>query len=106
MGFPVLLITGEAETAAPNGDAAGAPKLGAVGVGALLKLKFAPPILALAENPLPPNDGVLGVGLGAPPLLAAFRASILASLSLPASMIPDSVPVKNVAIGMINSKNF
>jgi hypothetical protein len=33
-------------------------------------------------------------------------AFIAASLSLPANMIPDSVPVKNVAIGIINSKNF
>ena len=39
-------------------------------------------------------------------LFAASNAFPLRSLSLPANMIPDRVPVKNVAIGIINSKNF
>ena len=39
-------------------------------------------------------------------LLAASSAFALKSLSLPANIIPDKVPVKNVAIGIINSKNF
>ena len=48
----------------------------------------------------------IGVGGLSHPLLAACSAAFCASLSLPASMIPDRVPVKNVAIGIINSKNF
>ena len=53
------------------------------------------------------EDGA-GVGAGdtGVGLLAASSAFPLRSLSLPANMIPDSVPVKNVAIGIINSKNF
>ena len=39
-------------------------------------------------------------------LFAASNAFARNSLSLPANMIPDRVPVKNVAIGIINSKNF
>ena len=39
-------------------------------------------------------------------LFAASSAFYLRSLSLPASMMPDRVPVKKVAIGIINSKNF
>ena len=64
-----------------------------------------------------PTDGTPGVGNGArgsgaggsgdDGLPAAISiAFIAASLSLPANMMPDSVPVKNVAIGIINSKNF
>ena len=52
-------------------------------------------------------EGVLGGGpetTGG--LFAASSAFALRSLSLPASMMPDKVPVKNVAIGIINSKNF
>ncbi len=53
---------------------------------------------------------VVGAGAGAGDtgvgLVAASKAFILASGSLPASIIPDSVPVKNVAIGIISSKNF
>ena len=45
--------------------------------------------------------GETGVGL-----LAASSAFPLRSLSLPANIMPDRVPVKNVAIGIINSKNF
>ena len=45
--------------------------------------------------------GETGVGL-----LAASSAFPLRSLSLPANIMPDNVPVKNVAIGIINSKNF
>ena len=50
--------------------------------------------------------GAIGVGGLSQPLLAAVNACFAASLSLPANMIPESVPVKNVAIGTINSKNF
>ena len=45
--------------------------------------------------------GDTGVGL-----VAASSAFACKSLSPPANMIPDSVPVKNVAIGIIISKNF
>jgi len=50
--------------------------------------------------------GVFGAGLTGVGLVAASSAFILASLSFPANIIPDNVPVKNVAIGIINSKNF
>jgi hypothetical protein len=52
--------------------------------------------------------GVDGVGAGGlfHPEFAACSAAFCASLSLPANIIPDRVPVKNVAIGTINSKNF
>jgi hypothetical protein len=49
---------------------------------------------------------VVGEGLTVVGLVAASSAFIRASLSLPANMIPERVPVKNVAIGIINSKNF
>ena len=106
--MPVLLILGVAGVDDAANDALGADGVNAPADGAagLLKLKLVPPMFADAENPPPPSDGVLGAGLGEPPLLAAFSASILASLSLPASIIPERVPVKNVAIGMISSKNF
>lgn len=54
------------------------------------------------------EDGPIGEeGEGVEGLLAASSAFILASLSsLPASIIPERVPVKNVAIGIISSKNF
>jgi len=54
------------------------------------------------------DEGPIGEeGDGVEGLLAASSAFILASLSsLPASIIPESVPVKNVAIGIISSKNF
>ena len=105
----MLLILGVAGAEGAANAAEGAAGVnaladGAAGVAGLLKLKLVPPILALAENP--PPDGVLGVGLGDPPLLAASKALALRSLSLPASIIPLNVPVKNVAIGMISSKNF
>ena len=66
-----------------------------------------------AIEPNPPAPGVLaavgmeltGRACGTAPA-AASRALALRSLSLPASMIPESVPVRNVAMGMINSKNF
>ena len=38
--------------------------------------------------------------------VAAAKAIFCASLSFPANIIPDNVPVRNVAIGTINSKNF
>ena len=107
--MPVALIIGDAGAAA---NALGAVAIPAAGVGAgvnppnagLLKLAVAPPKLALALNPL--GAGVVGAGLTAGALLAASNALALRSLSPPANMIPLSVPVKNVAIGIINSKNF
>ena len=47
------------------------------------------------------GGGETGVGL-----FAASNAFACKSLSPPANMIPDKVPVKNVAIGIIISKNF
>ena len=70
------------------------------------------------ENPVDPNpdvgiekldvDGAGGGGGGETGggLFAASNAFALNSLSSPANMIPDNVPVKNVAIGIINSKNL
>ena len=52
------------------------------------------------------DEGVVGAGETGVGLLAASNAFPLRSLSLPANIIPDNVPVKNVAIGIINSKNF
>ena len=49
--------------------------------------------------------GELVTGGGAD-FVAASMALPRRSLSSPASMMPDNVPVKNVAIGMINSKNL
>ena len=46
-----------------------------------------------------------GAGGGALFVLASI-AALRSSLSSPANMIPDRVPVKNVAIGIINSKNL
>jgi hypothetical protein len=67
----------------------------------------------LNDDPNPPLDGppegAVGVELGGldHPALAAVNACFCASLSPGlANMIPLSVPVKNVAIGIINSKNF
>jgi len=67
--------------------------------------------------PLPPSgtlpvDCVTGMGAGAAgavPLaaLAPCAAPVMnASLPVPASMIPLKVPVKKVAMGIINSKNL
>ena len=39
-------------------------------------------------------------------LLAASNALAFKSLSPPANIIPERVPVKKVATGIINSKNF
>ena len=66
----------------------------------------------LNDDPNPPldgpPDGAVGVGLGGldQPAFAAVNACFCASLSPPANIIPLSVPVKNVAIGTISSKNF
>ena len=59
-------------------------------------------------NPPFDNPPLLGVGLGgrSHPEFAAFKAAACASLSPFDNMIPDNVPVKNVAIGIISSKNF
>jgi hypothetical protein len=54
----------------------------------------------------PPELGVVGAGLTGVDLVAACNAIFCASLSPPANIIPDNVPVKNVAIGTISSKNF
>ena len=101
--MPVALIIGDVGAAVKALGAAGAPN--AFGAAGLLKPKLAPPILPLAENP-PLAGGVVGLGLTVGALLAASRALALRSLSPPANIIPDNVPVKNVAIGIINSKNF
>ena len=74
----------------PNPLAAGAGKLGVEG-----KLDEKDELVSLF------GAGETGVGL-----LAASSAFPLRSLSLPANIMPDRVPVKNVAIGIINSKNF
>ena len=63
---------------------------------------------------IPPTDGIPGLGgivgaagaVGAGLAVAASIAFFLASGSLPANIMPDNVPVRNVAIGIINSKNF
>jgi hypothetical protein len=56
---------------------------------------------------VPPKLGVDGgAGETVLGLVAACNAIFCASLSPPANIIPDKVPVKNVAIGTINSKNF
>ena len=73
----------------PNGFAAGAEKPVVEG---MLDVRDAGSFFGAGET---------GVGL-----LAASSAFPLRSLSLPANIMPDSVPVKNVAIGIINSKNF
>lgn len=59
------------------------------------------------------NDDTIPLVLGEPPptgvgadLLAASMALPRSSLSSPANMIPDSVPVKNVAMGIMSSKNL
>ena len=52
------------------------------------------------------GGGAGGVGGLSQPLFAAANACFCASGSLPASIMPDKVPVKKVAIGIINSKNF
>ncbi len=67
----------------------------------------------LSGRPGVPNPlvaGVVGMELtgrawGTAPA-AASRALAFKSLSLPANMIPLKVPVRNVAMGMISSKNF
>jgi hypothetical protein len=75
-----------------------------------LKFPVDAPNVDAAPNPL--TDDLLGAvatGVGglSHPLFAAANACFCASLSPGlANMIPLSVPVKNVAIGMINSKNF
>lgn len=50
--------------------------------------------------------GVDGGGETVVGLFAASSAFACKSLSPPANIIPDKVPVKNVAIGIIISKNF
>ena len=88
-GFPLKEFIG----AGPNdGAAAGVPngELSALGAADLLNPKF------------------IGAGgaEGGGGLLAASNALARRSLSSPANMMPDRVPVKNVAMGMINSKNL
>ncbi len=130
MALPLAVTAGAA--GAPNADiegappnppppkpagavvAAGAPKPPAV---ALNPVEGAPNAEAplggvLNDDPNPPLDDPpvdVGVELGGldHPALAAVSACFCASLSPGlANMIPLSVPVKNVAIGIINSKNF
>ena len=74
----------------PNGFAAGAEK-------------------PVVEGTLDEKDepvSLFGAGETGVGLVAASIALPLRSLSLPANIMPDKVPVKNVAIGIINSKNF
>ena len=52
------------------------------------------------------DDTWFGAGETGVGLFAASNAFACKSLSPPANMIPDNVPVKNVAIGIIISKNF
>ena len=58
------------------------------------------------EEKLGDTLGVDGGGETGVCLFAASNAFACKSLSPPANMIPDNVPVKNVAIGIIISKNF
>lgn len=63
--------------------------------------------LGIAGEPTEPGE--LGGDGGTPGLFTPDAASIalpLKSLSVPANIMPDNVPVRNVAIGMINSKNL
>ncbi|NDC22871.1 MAG: hypothetical protein EB078_08545 [Proteobacteria bacterium] len=96
------------------------PTTGA-GAGAALKLELKP-LDTGAEKPdaggMPAekddSENLVAAGAGAGVgagdtgvgLLAASNAFAFKSLSPPANIIPDNVPVKNVAIGIINSKNF
>jgi hypothetical protein len=105
IGLPVLLVIGAAGADPKGLAAAGADSNVVEAVGAL-KLAFNPPKLAEAEKPLLGNGEGLPLLGGGADLLAASNALALKSLSPPANIIPDNVPVKNVAIGMINSKNF
>ena len=57
-------------------------------------------------NPLCDMFGVVGAGETGVGLFAASKAFAFKSLSPPANIIPDNVPVKNVAIVIIISKNF
>ena len=85
------------------------------GAGVVSKLEPNPPVVGAGAGK-PDVEGMLdekddagslfGAGETGVGLLAASSAFPLRSLSLPANIIPDSVPVKNVAIGIINSKNF
>ena len=75
----------------PNPLAAGAGKLGVEG---------------MLDGKNEPGASLFGAGETGVGLLAASSAFPLRSLSLPANIMPDRVPVKNVAIGIINSKNF
>lgn len=95
---------------APNGAAE--PKAGAVDpkLGAVLMLLppsvdepnalVMPPAGAVKPEPLAADSALLA---------ACFCAASMASWSsflLPDSMMPERVPVKKVAMGMISSKNF
>ena len=80
-------------------DAAPNPDEDAPGVAKLFGDELNPPF----DDP--PFGGV-GLGGLSQPLFAASSAFCCASGLLPANIIPDSVPVKNVAIGTISSKNF
>ena len=72
-------------------------------------LKDEPPTLDVEILDVPSGPLIVVVddfGIRSQPELADCSANFCASLSPPANIIPDNVPVKNVAIGIINSKNF
>ena len=97
--------------AAPNPPGAGVPNVDEPNAGGVT----VEPTFPNPPNVCEPNEfvttGALGVGLVGvggilQPLFAASNAARCASLSPFDNIIPDNVPVKNVAIGIINSKNF
>ena len=93
---PKPLVVGAEEPNPP--DAAPNPAEDELGVVNPLDDKLNPPL----DDP----PGGVGVGGLSHPLFAASNACFCASGLLPASIMPDNVPVRNVAIGIISSKNF
>ena len=93
---PKPLVVGAEEPNPP--DAAPNPAEDELGVVNPLDDKLNPPL----DDP----PGGVGVGGLSHPLFAASNACFCASGLLPASIMPDNVPVRNVAIGIISSKNL
>ena len=93
------MVTG----AAPNpGAATGEPKDGDTALGAAVRLKLPELGTTLADVGKPDRPAVDG----GTDLVAASMALARSSLSSPANMIPLSVPVRNVAMGMMSWKNL